>query len=482
MGSVGLRTKRLGSRRLRLALVASTALAIAGLSSAGAGAQPPQPGQVSFSVPSLFPAFRPHIHDYVVSCNGGPVTVAGHTSGGWEAAIGNAPFRSGEFSERVPLRTGRAFTIAVREVGSPELYSYYVRCLPNDFPEYTFSRYGPVSPDFFSVDRAFTSDGMRFSIIFDDHGVPIWWDRTPSWGTRVLANGKILWFDGTFSPGRWATHRLDGSVIRTFAGVGRGANSHDMQLMANGDWLIGAYVQQSNVDTSAYGGSSNATVTNAELQQVAPGGRLVWSWKSQNHISLAETGRFWQRVTYPGGYDIVHWNSIEDAGNSVIASFRHLDAVYKIRKSTGNIVWKLGGTRTPESLRVMHDPRGYTFGAQHDARLLPDGTMTVFDNRTHLADQRPRAVRYRIDEQSGTATLLRSITDPQVTYSNCCGSARRLNNGHWLIYWGPTLGIGGYEPNGQRTFFLSFKSSYRVEPAPAGALSAEVLREAMNAR
>ena len=47
----------------------------------------------------------------------------------------------------------------------------------------------------------------------------------------------------------------------------------------------------------------------------------------------------------PGlGYDIVHWNSIEPAGKSVIASFRNLDAVYKIRKSTGKIVWKLGGT------------------------------------------------------------------------------------------------------------------------------------------
>ena len=146
---------------------------------------------------------------------------------------------------------------------------------------------------------------------------------------------------------------------------------------------------------------------------MTPSGQLVWRWNTYDHISLAETGRWWNAPpTDQQPYDIVHWNSIEPAGDSVIASFRHLDAVYKIKKSTGEIVWKLGGTTTPESLTVIGDPRAYTFGAQHDARLLPDGTLTVFDNRTNLSDPRPRAVRFRIDEQARTATFLGSITDP----------------------------------------------------------------------
>ena len=83
---------------------------------------------------------------------------------------------------------------------------------------------------------------------------------------------------------------------------------------------------------------------------MSPDGQLVWGWKSQDHIALAETGRHWPWVRSDHDYDIAHWNSIEPAGDSVIASFRHFDAVYKIRKSTGDIVWKLGGTTTPESL------------------------------------------------------------------------------------------------------------------------------------
>ena len=285
-----------------------------------------------------------------------------------------------------------------------------------------------------------------------------------------------------FFPSRWAIHRLNGSLIRTLDGVGRGADAHDLQLLANGNHLIGAYVRQGNVDTSAYGGSRDATVINTQLQEVSPQGGLIWNWRSQDHIARAETGRHWQRVVRPRPYDILHWNSIQPAGNSVIASFRHLDAVYKINKSTGRIVWKLGGTRTPERLTVEGDPRPFTLGAQHDARLLPDGTVTVFDNRTYLPDRKPRAVRFRIDEQSGTATLLQSITDPAVSRSGCCGSARRLANRDWLIYWGGPSGLtAGYKPNGQRTFTLWLHATYRAEPVPDGVLSAPELRQGMNA-
>ena len=216
---------------------------------------------------------------------------------------------------------------------------------------------------------------------------------------------------------------------------------------------------------------------------MSPAGQLVWRWKSQDHIALAETGRHWPWAV-DHGYDIAHWNSIEPVGDSVIASFRHFDAVYKIRKSTGEIVWKLGGTSTPERLKVNGDPYAHTFGAQHDARLLPDGTLTVFDNRTNLREGAPRAVRFRIDEQNGTATLLESISDPAVSVSYCCGSARRLDNGQWLISWAAKNNpIGGYEPNGQRTFLLEFDSyfSSRAQPVPEGAVSALDLRQGMRA-
>ncbi len=464
--------------------VATVALTIAALPGASAGAQPP-PGQVSFSAPSLFPKFRSQVHDYVVRCNDAPVTVQAHATGGWRAAIGNHPFRSGDFSATVPLSAGQAFVITVREVGHPQLYRYYVRCLPSNFPRYTFTRYGPVTPRYFSVDRAWAAKPTRYGMIFDNHGVPIWWIHLPTQDTRVLPDGNVLWNNHAFTPSTWEIHRLDGSLVRSLDAVGTQADSHDLQFAANGDHLVGSNVRQQHVDTSAYGGSSDATVINTELQQVSSDGQLIWDWKSQDHISLGESGRHWAWMVRqdPKPYDVAHWNSIEPAGDSVIASFRHFDAVYKIRKSTGEIVWKLGGTSTPQSLEVKGDPRTHTFGAQHDARLLSDGTLTVFDNRTNLQNRRPRAVRFRIDPATDTATLVESITDPGVPVSYCCGSARRLGTGDWLVGWGKNGPIGGYGPNGQRTFLLDFDPdwSYRAEPVPAGAVTARDLREGMDA-
>ena len=142
----------------------------------------------------------------------------------------------------------------------------------------------------------------------------------------------------------------------------------------------------------------------------------------------------------------------------MIASFRHLDAVYKIDKSTGKIVWKLGGTSTPKSLTVRDDPRAYTLGAQHDARLLPDGTVTVFDNRTYL--RRPEAAGGALQDRraGGTATLLQSITDPAVTSSDCCGSARRLANGRLAdLLGGPSEPDRRLQAQRHRTFLLDLR-------------------------
>ena len=475
----------LGGGQRRAALMVSTALVIVGLlglSAAPVTTEASQAhGQARFGAASLFPKFAPNTHDYVVRCRNRPVTVRAHAPRGWEAAIGDHPYRRGDFSEVVPLVAGQGFIIAVRHVGRTQAHLYHVRCLPKDFPKYSFTRTRPVSPRFFAVDEEYFS---RYAIVFDNHGAPIWWYRAAAHGTQVLPDGTVAWFDQTSK--QFEIRRLNGSLVRAVNTVGQPPNPHDLQLTGNGDYLLGAYVKQSHVDTSAYGGSSDADVGNAELQEVGPGGGLVWDWKSQDHISLAETARHWPRIIHHitrWGYDIAHWNSIEPAGNSIIASFRHLDAVYRIDKSTGRIVWKLGGRATPKSLRVKHDPHHYTLGAQHDARLLPDGTVTVFDNRTSLANRKPRAVRYRINRRRGTATLLNSITDPIVSKSNCCGSARRLPNRDWLIDWGKNKPIAGYQPNGKRTFLLTFDSnfSYRAEPVPTSVLSAPDLRKGMRA-
>jgi Arylsulfotransferase (ASST) len=456
-----------------------------GLSGPNAEAQP-QAGQVSFSTPSLYPSFSPTVHDYVVRCHDAGLTVTASAQTGWKASINGNAFRSGTFSEPVPLASGKAFTVTFRENGGTKLYRYYTRCLPDDFPHYTFTRLAASSsPKFFTADPS--AQPLHFSAVFDTNGVPVWWDHAGAFVTRVLPSGNLLRCKGP----NWSIQRLsDNSTIRVLGGVGMVTNHHDLQFRTgNHDHLVGAYVPRDHVDLSAYGGPADATVLDAELQEVTDDGQLVWDWKSQDHISLSETAsRYWETgVPIVGGeaYDLVHWNSIDPAGpNTVVASFRYLDAVYKISESTGNIIWKLGGSHTRKSLTVLGDPASQPFGGQHDARVLPDGTVSVFDNR-FLLDQPPRVTRWRIDEQAHTATLIQQITDPAVHRTVCCGSARLLPDGSWLVDWGDNGIIGGYRPNGTPTFRLQFGKShfsYRAEPVPPGAATLQDFRRAMNAR
>ena len=70
---------------------------------------------------------------------------------------------------------------------------------------------------------------------------------------------------------------------------------------------------------------------------------------------------------------MVHMNSVSDDGRGgLVVSFRHADAIFRIRKSDGAIDWKLGGTPTSRSLAVIGDDAhaGVNLAGQHDARVL----------------------------------------------------------------------------------------------------------------
>jgi hypothetical protein len=263
---------------------------------------------------------------------------------------------------------------------------------------------------------------------------------------------------------------------------------HDFEPIGRG-FLVLVYHPREHVDLSAYGGPADATVLDSEVQHISRRGRLVWSWSSKDHIDLAETGRWWPFVashpqTLPDGskaYDVTHINSVELVEDDLVISLRHTDAVYRIRMSDGRVRWKLGGTETSRSLRVVGDPVDYPFGGQHDARIW-HGTVTVHDNGTDL-NRPPRAVRYAIDTKRRKASLLESITDPRVTAALCCGSARKLGSGDWLVGWGGNGVSSLLTPSGGliSSFTIDDVFSYRTVSSPQRAVDRGDLRAGMDA-
>jgi hypothetical protein len=437
------------------------------------------PAQAFTAKPRLEPPFSPRVSDYGSRCR------LGHT----------LRLRVGHHTRRYRLREGEAVT--VRQRGR----TYHVRCLPQHFPKWRAERHGVQQAKWYLVTPTLGPHGSHVVAIFDRDGSPVWWMERPTkpHDAKLMPDGNLAW--STFTNGQFASHsvpyeerRLDGTLVRRIGAVGAPTDGHDLQVLPSGHYLTLSYVPREGVDLSAYGGGRKATVVDAEVQEVTQRGRLVWRWNSGDHVALSESEPFMDSIVngpvkIAGGrlaHDLVHVNSVEPDGDSVLISMRQTNSVYKVSRRTGAIEWKLGGTHTPESLALTNvaDPANVITG-QHDARLLPDGTLTLHDNRT-LSGEHPRAVRFSLDEAARSATLIESVEDPRTAYSNCCGSARRMPGGNWLASWGASGLVEELTPAGERVYALHFggrkgADSYRAIPIMPGQLSSKAMRRGMDA-
>jgi hypothetical protein len=443
------------------------------------------------------PAFRPAFLDYTVPCDPGtPVRLTVHPPPGTTVAVDDGPAHRHPFTRSVDLAPGRAAEL--RFVGPRRSRTYRVRCLPGDFPRWRVRRNGTPQADWYLVTPNIGGGG-GYGIVFDSHGVPVWWIRTSPapFGMDLLRNGHFVWTNYVaLSPNadRFGERTLDGRLVRTYGVVGGSTNQHDLEFLPNGHALVIAYPHRDGVDLSAYGGPEDATVLDGEIQEVDQQGRLVWSWKTKDHIPLAASERWLRRQIakptirqYDGRpvYDLVHVNSVEPAGRRIVFSARYLEAVYAIDRGTGRVAWKLGGTHTARSLKIEDDPHAAEdFGGQHDARLTGGGRrLTFFDNGT-LRDRPPRAVEFALDLKHRRARLLQAVAFPPAFTSHCCGGARLLPGGDWVVSWGDTPWITELSPAGRRVLSIRFVgryASYRAIPVLPGRLSRAALSRGMDA-
>jgi hypothetical protein len=296
---------------------------------------------------------------------------------------------------------------------------------------------------------------------------------------------------GPFSQTYWDHVKLDGTALNPFTTVGIGADHHELQVLPNGNHMMIAYRPRRHVDLRRFGGPRDATVIDGEIQELTPDGKLVWSWRTKTHIGLREStspGLKYTKIGYQGrpAYDLIHTNSISVRGDRMLISGKGVSAVYLVRRSDSRILWKLGGTRRKESLTIRGDRFDHqNFGGQHDARLLPDGTVSVHDNGEFRHHGVPRIVHFRIDAKKRTATLVQELTDKRVGPSYCCGSAQRLSHGHWLVDWGANPIIEELRANSTRVLTLTMPRqlfSYRAQAVPAGSLTRDALRAGMDAQ
>jgi Arylsulfotransferase (ASST) len=445
--------------------------------------------------PQLVPRFRTHTPAYTVRCAGhGRTRFRVRPPAGVRVAFGSGKAHAKPFTKSVELSPGEGVRLHFER---DRVRSYDVRCLPADFPSWQTKLPGTPQARWYVVTPSRNNQRPAYVIVFDRHGVPVWWRRgdPPPFNAELLPDGNLAWTRWVFArdpSGFYEVRDLAGRLVRTYRTVGIDANPHELKVLPDGSALLVAYRPRDGVDLRPWGGPPDATVLDGEVQRFDPSGELVWTWSTADHVRLSESTRWLPHqvehpVDLPDGrraYDIAHLNSIDVSGDRVLVSLRHADAVYEVDGRDGHVIWKLGGTHTPASLAVTGDPYGArTFRGQHDARYLDARTVSVFDNGVRHV-RPPRVVQFRLNRARDSARLERAFGYGPAYAASCCGSARRLTGGDWVVSWGNSPFVGEFTAGGKPVLVLRFGGdlrSYRAFPVERGLMSRTALRRGMDA-
>lgn len=284
-------------------------------------------------------------------------------------------------------------------------------------------------------------------------------DLPPS--TMVLdADGYLFWYqpvaarnllDFTFHPEhdlytyvkfvnpqnvQYMLMNRDFEVVDSFTTTnGISPDIHDFQITANKTFLL-AGASDSIMDLSAYPfngmpGSATTHVIGFVVQEFDEDHNLLFQWNSNDHIPPQATYPFYGYNA--AAFDYCHGNSIEeDVDGNLLLSFRHLNAVYKIDRQSGKVLWRLGGRTS--SFTFTNDQG---FSGQHDVRRLPNGNIALFDNANMGPLPRvSRAVEYRLDTLNWTATKVWEYKYDPEFFSRAMGGHQTTDHRQHLINYG----------------------------------------------
>src|SRR4051812_14593115 len=214
-------------------------------------------------------------------------------------------------------------------------------------------------------------------------------------------------------------------IIGRVRAHGRGINTdlHEFQITRGNTALVLGF-RTVGRDLRRYGGPEHSAILDNVIQEIdIKTGRVLFEWSAARKLSPRAS---YIKPPETGGWDAYHINAIsEDSDGNLLLTARHMSQVIKIDRHTGHVIWRLGGKAS--DFKVSSSAQFYY---PHDAQRAPDGTLTIFDNRSTALDKSrgsSRGVRLRLDTATGTASLARAYAHPAGTvFSTSQGNVGEL--------------------------------------------------------
>jgi hypothetical protein len=333
----------------------------------------------------------------------------------------------------------------------------------------TTADHDPGAGDIFTTDGP--GPGRYGAEIYAPSGRLVWYDQLPS--GLVAEDLNVQTYDGQRDLTLWQGRVLQlgfgqgedlvlNSQYQTVAtvrgGNGLQADLHEFQIGPNNVAYVTAY-NPIHCDMKSIGGSANGVLIDVAIEEIdLKTGLVRWEWHALDHVPPTQSE--YSVPTTSGPWDWFHLNSIDPQPNGdVLISARNTWTIYQLAGGSGQILWQLGGLKSsfaaPSANSCAPPTKDSACGAwQHDARMLPDGELTFFDDGSDPpVEPQSRALRVSIDLSDHTAHVVADYTHPGpplLTASQ--GDMETLGGGYVVVDYGGVPEVAEYSTGGRLLF------------------------------
>lgn len=352
-----------------------------------------------------------------------------------------------------------------------ELYAQFT---PSNSPDVAFNWQSTARGKnflFVGIMRQYNPSSRRPThMLFDAEGDLIWYLQSSSdwiYDFKMQEGGRMSFNDNS----AWRVMDSSFSVIDSFSCIGYNTDIHDFILKKNNHAFLicleDTIVDLSSlVSTNGSIGNQNGRLDGIVIQEQDENHQVVKNWHSWDYYGISDADPTF--FTNPNRLDLNHTNSIDvdDAGN-VLLSHRNISEVTLINWATGAIQYRLSGTNNEFDFQGDSGT-----SAQHDAKLLPNNRVSVFDNGTF--SHPPRGIVYALDTVNMTATV-----EKEYRFSSALsigmGSFQYLDDGTALVGLGNMTSpshphIYYYNTNGDEVLHVDIQGTYQTYRAQIGEL------------
>ena len=335
-----------------------------------------------------------------------------------------------------------AVGIIARALYINDLETIYTSTMPDDLPAVEINLSGNQTHGtlYFEASNVFNSDGNYMMQVDTSTGEIIIAREFDAFGMKFERHNEHVMSFYEYTERVWngqVKHEAYGGIRYHTGGVmrimdneyrvirtiddGINVDSHDLEIMPDGSWVYLApdtrRLDRSDstitclLDCFLLGQSVVSVDANNER-------RVIWNaldYYEQSDFVMDDVFELDHNILY----DVIHANSVNiTPSGHLIISMRHTNEVMEITQF-GTMVWR---SRDMD----IDSP----FAHQHDAHILSNGNLLLFDNGNGLRDY-SRVVEYAMNHDDNTLRLVWEYENGH--YAPNRGSVQRLSNGNTLI-------------------------------------------------